>query len=457
MWQIQEAKARVVRVPNALLEGVCPEGLDPSDSGTYPRATTMLFLMGTRESVVSRPRLLRALFALSLAMGSTSCMWLDDFDKFKIGDAGALPDAQTSQGKADAGPGDRCRDVNCGKMDAECMRGMCDPATGECKAVAVEDGQTCFDGNPCSSGDVCRAGECAGEPIDCSSWDLACSQGMCDPATGACVFGPTMSKSCDDANPCTLDDRCSDQGVCDGTAAAAGAKCDDFNDCTGTADKADACDGSKGCQPGGPVAQGTSCNDDNECTNNERCNSTGSCVGAPTREGQPCERDCTSNTTCQKGECAPPSGDALGYAPKCLQNYCHGLTSLCRDEWKHDRVCQCGCGDDSDCNDACSPHMCVSQSDHKAARWCDKDGKAIDNCPDSLKGDGKCDCGCQFVDPDCSGGACCSDAGKDGCTNAFVRSCVCDAPTTKDDSCCTGDWTQRCADLAVNLGCMVCP
>jgi hypothetical protein len=424
----------------------------------------MLFPNRTRETVVSHSRLLRVLFAASIAMGfmsSTGCVWLDDFGKFKVGDAGASvdgPDAQTGQKQTDAGPGDRCRDVNCGKMDAECMRGTCDPATGECKAVAVEDGQSCFDGNPCSSGDRCRAGECAGEAIDCSSWDLVCSQGMCDPETGACSFGPSMSQTCDDANACTVDDRCNADGLCDGSPAAAGTTCNDFNDCTGTADKSDACDGARTCTPGGSLPMGTTCNDDNECTNNDRCNSSGRCRGANVREGQACETACASNTTCQSGDCKPPSGATVAYDNGCFLNLCHGLNRICRAEWQNDRVCHCGCDfKDSDCEDACSPRMCVSHANHKAARWCDKDGQAIDNCPDSLKGDGKCDCGCQFVDPDCNGGACCSDAGKNGCDNAFVRSCVCEHETNGDDSCCKDGWTQHCADLAVNLGCMLCP
>jgi len=416
----------------------------------------MLFTPCTRESVVSLPRLLRALLAVALALGCAQCMWLDDFDKFKIGDAGAV-DARTGQMTADGGPADRCRDVNCGKMDAECVRGMCDPETGECKAVPVADGQSCFDGNACSSGDVCRAGECVGEPIDCSSWDLECSQGMCDPATGACVFGPGMSQACDDANACTSNDRCSDTGVCLGSNVAAGSPCSDFEDCTGTADKPDQCDDNGKCQRGASLPAGTSCDDDNECTTSDRCNTSGRCDGSATREGQPCRTACTSNTTCRNGDCVPPADSAPAYDSGCVLNLC-GSTRICQEDWRNDRVCQCGCGyDDADCDDACSPRMCVNGANHKAARWCDRDGKAIGNCPDSLKGDGKCDCGCQFTDPDCEGGACCSATGEAGCDNAFVEACVCQHETNPDEECCTGSWTQRCAELAVSLGCAVCP
>ena len=413
-------------------------------------------------SSARHPLLLRALFAASLALGCTHCVWLDDFDKFKIGDAGT-PDAQSGQSRSDAG-GDRCRGVTCGQLDGECVRGSCDPATGECKTVAVPDGQSCFDGNPCTTGDTCKAGECMGQALDCGSWDLECSQGMCDPASGACVFGPNvMSKPCNDANDCTSDDRCAADGSCTGTNVAAGTTCSDFEKCTGTNDKPDQCDGNGSCKPGAPLPAGDECDDGNECTNPDRCASNGSCRGTPIREGQPCQASCSSNTTCQAGTCAPPKGAAPAYNPRCVLNLCGGLETICQDRWMKDRVCECGCGyEDTDCSDACTPRMCASNAatGHKATRWCGRDGKAIDNCPDSLKGDGKCDCGCQFKDPDCEGGACCSDTGKAGCDNKFVEDCVCKHETNADASCCGdkgGTWTQRCADLAVNLGCMICP
>jgi hypothetical protein len=101
--------------------------------------------------------------------------------------------------------------------------------------------------------------------------------------------------------------------------------------------------------------------------------------------------------------------------------------------------------------------MCQTLGDHQAARWCDDTGKPADNCPDELKSDGKCDCGCQFDDPDCNGGSCCSGTGDAGCDNSYVEECVCARGLNGDPSCCTGEWTDRCAELAVNLGCMLCP
>jgi hypothetical protein len=101
--------------------------------------------------------------------------------------------------------------------------------------------------------------------------------------------------------------------------------------------------------------------------------------------------------------------------------------------------------------------MCQALGDHKAARWCDTAGKSASNCPDSLKNDGKCDCGCQFEDPDCNGKACCSGTGTKGCNDSYIEECVCDRRPNGDPSCCTAEWTDRCAELALNLGCMLCP
>jgi hypothetical protein len=304
------------------------------------------------------------------------------------------------------------------------------------------------------------AGTCVGQMRDCSAYDDECSQGICDTETGGCGFGPNrMSQPCDDLNPCTLNDRCTDQGLCEAESKApSGTSCTDYNVCTGTSGEPDACDAAGRCTPGGGVAAGTRCDDDNECTSPDACDGDGECTGSAVREGEGCNSGCTGNTTCQRGACQPKNGAVPAYDKQCFLNWC-GRASLCQASWEHDRVCDCGCEfSDPDCND-CSPRMCESDqaNGHPATSWCDQSGKAIGNCPESLKGDGKCDCGCQFVDPDCGGGSCCGATGKAGCGNEFVQQCVCERQGDAEPSCCTDGWTQRCADLAVAWGCMVCP
>jgi hypothetical protein len=430
------------------------------------------------------------LWLLVLVWGSAGCIWLDDFGKFKIGDAGVVaPDASDAQsgdthqdahapGAADAAEdartpevdaqpdtgsereaGGRCRRVDCTALDSECSHGVCDPKTGECSAMPRSEGDSCFDGNPCSQNDRCREGRCVGQQIDCSEYDDDCSQGVCDPTVGGCTYGPTrMSLACDDANPCTLNDRCGDSGCIGGMPAPTTMTCNDYNDCTGTSAMPDHCSGEGRCLEGADVAAGTNCNDDSECTAADSCDGNGACTGMAVREGERCQTKCTANTRCKAGVCQPDANAVPDHDPRCVLNLC-GEESLCRPEWEHDRVCHCGCSfNDPDCNE-CSAQMCLSDAplSHSAQRWCNGNGSAIDNCPDSLKGNGRCDCGCQFVDPDCSGGACCSATGRAGCDNAFVENCVCQHPTDADASCCTGAWTARCATLAVGLGCMICP
>ena len=447
-----------------------------------------------------------------------SCVLIDDFGKFKIkartsdaaaddggsamrsdagSDAGSTKDAsggcknedcskldsdcahgECRDGACKAVPikdgescgGDRCMlckngecnaPKDCKSLDGDCAQGKCNPSTGACEASPANEGKTCFDKNPCSYDETCQAGTCSGKALNCSAYDDECSQGVCDPAAGGCTFGPNrMSQPCDDANPCTLNDKCSSAGRCESTEKApVGTACDDFNPCTGTNAEPDACNSEGDCGVGGSKPEGTVCNDDNECTINDACDDSGLCFGDPTREGERCNTACSKNTVCLAGICKPLGGAVPDYDKRCFLQWC-GFASLCEDRWSHDRLCDCGCPfSDPDCND-CSMRMCESDStrNHRATVWCDQTGKAIGNCPDSLKGNGRCDCGCQFTDPDCSGGACCGPTGKGGCGNDFIQECVCGKDQSNSDkSCCNDKWTQRCADLAVALGCMLCP
>jgi hypothetical protein len=429
---------------------------------------------------------------MALLTHGAGCIWLDDFGKFKIVDGGVAPDASDAQTgpaqpdahvvdaahpadarapDADARSGDEdaeapardaggsCTGVDCSKLDSDCTRGVCDPRTGTCSAEARRGGQSCFDDNPCSQNDRCADGRCVGQQIDCSAFDDECSQGVCDPQVGGCTYGPTrQSLPCDDVNPCTLNDRCTDQGCVAESDAPTTTNCTDFNACTGTSATPDHCDGAGACLPGAPGPSGTKCDDDSECTAADQCDGSGNCDGMPVREGEPCQTKCTSNTRCRAGACETVANATPEHDPRCVLNLC-GEASICRPEWEHDLVCHCGCDFlDPDCNE-CSARMCQTDVSlkHSAQRWCDDNGKAIDNCPDSLKGNGRCDCGCQFSDPDCSGGSCCAATGHAGCDNAFVQACLCQHETNPEPSCCTGQWTARCATLAVGLGCMVCP
>src|SRR5512139_1630815 len=61
------------------------------------------------------------------------------------------------------------------------------------------------------------------------------------------------AQSCDDFDPCTRSDMCTEEGFCMGTPGGSGS-CDDGNDCTVN----DRCDAELGCT-GDPGTPGTSC------------------------------------------------------------------------------------------------------------------------------------------------------------------------------------------------------
>jgi hypothetical protein len=351
---------------------------------------------------------------------------------------------------------------DCTEFDGPCTKGVCNPSDGMCGTSNVNEGMGCFDNEPCTVSEKCSEGKCSGPQRDCSGFNDECSEGVCQKDTGMCTYGtPNTSRACNDFNPCTVNDRCDASGRCIPTGdASAGAACDDINACTGTLLNPDACDGSGNCVGGAFVLAGSACSDDNECTDPDACNARGVCTGAAVREGQACETACKTDNKCRQGVCLDAQGSQLGYRAQCYFNWCDS-ESVCQPRWQHDGNCDCGCDFvDPDCND-CSARMCEAKPTfrHKAAKWCDAMGKAINLCPESLKGDGKCDCGCQFEDPDCAGGSCCGPTGVAGCGDAFVEDCVCERQmgSDADPSCCGQQWTQRCANLAVQLGCMVCP
>lgn len=132
---------------------------------------------------------------------------------------------------------------------------------------------------------------------DCGDLDGPCSRGVCS-TSKRCEARPLSNVACDDEDPCTRDDVCTD-GLCKGDAFT----CDDGLSCTD-----DVCDGRGGCSF--PVASG-------------RCFIEGTCHDAGTPhptipcrvcvegrawsllDGGPCDDgdECTLATTCEAGVC----------------------------------------------------------------------------------------------------------------------------------------------------------
>ena len=91
-----------------------------------------------------------------------------------------------------------------------CLPGLCDPASGSCVFTLAADGTLCDDSDPCTLGDLCEGGLCIGAPLDCDDGDLCNGEEHCDPFVGGCLPGAPVD--CSDDNVCT-DDDCID-GVC---------------------------------------------------------------------------------------------------------------------------------------------------------------------------------------------------------------------------------------------------
>ena len=126
--------------------------------------------------------------------------------------------------------------------------------------------------NACSSGTGIRGESCSNS--DSCECGLFCDDGQCAPYrrpyqgcrcpneqsptlgfTQSCDAN-TEGVSCNDLNPCTIDDRC-DNGACKGDPTPYPASCDDGNSCTA----GDVCAGSV-CQ-GQEKADGSYCDDQN--------------------------------------------------------------------------------------------------------------------------------------------------------------------------------------------------
>jgi hypothetical protein len=115
----------------------------------------------------------------------------------------------------------------------------CNPATGACVFTIKTEGSSCDDGNKCTVNDVMKGGACTpGAPLTCDDKNSN-TEDTCNPATGACIFTiKPEGSSCDDKNPCTVNDVMKGGACTPGTPLT----CDDNNPTTG-----DTCDPKSGC------------------------------------------------------------------------------------------------------------------------------------------------------------------------------------------------------------------
>jgi len=129
--------------------------------------------------------------------------------------------------------------------------------------------ESCDDSNPCTLNDVCSGGVCSGTTKDCSSYDTQCKYGACNTTSGACYAANRPNNtSCNDSLWCTKNDYCY-SGNCIGEERCPNAQCRSL-DCN---ESTDTC---------GLASAGTSCDDGNSGTFSDKCDAYGNCVGSST-------------------------------------------------------------------------------------------------------------------------------------------------------------------------------
>lgn len=193
-----------------------------------------------------------------------------------------------------------------------CLPESCDPNAGCVSSIAP--------GIECPLADKCVVlAECSSqglcEPVEYRYCENSnCKEGKCNPTTGLCDYEFFNDKQCNDSNPCTVDDTCTN-GSCKGTYIQGNCSCSTDEDCE-TYDNSDLCDGQLTCIEGSCQIAGDSivtC----PIAPQEACFSwqcdpgSGNCVKNFDPEGTPCsdQNKCTKLDQCHAGEC---SGVAAG-------------------------------------------------------------------------------------------------------------------------------------------------
>ncbi len=84
-----------------------------------------------------------------------------------------------------------------------CTDDACDPANGLC-VFTPDDTNPCTDNSLCTS-DACVAGQCVSTVIVVCDDSNQCTDDVCDPLTGLCVFTIDDTNACSDGDACTVD------------------------------------------------------------------------------------------------------------------------------------------------------------------------------------------------------------------------------------------------------------
>lgn len=169
-------------------------------------------------------------------------------------------------------------------------------------------------------------------------------------AVVACIALPVCTsaqQSCDDIDPCTINDACQADGSCHGTAVAAGTPCTPFftNGCTVSATCQQPFPGLSFCTPVEMAPDGTACTIPGLDLSylggcgTTACNSGFCLIKAVQGNGTPCNYPsadafgaCFIAATCESGACAPQLMQCPQGADMCTVNFCNPDTGGCDSE-----------------------------------------------------------------------------------------------------------------------------
>ena len=268
-----------------------------------------------------------------------------------------------------------------------------DPLTGACGC-----GETCQSGTcvfTACDGKVCGDNGCGGLCGSCDESLDPCTANAC--LNGECVHGHSEGV-CDDGDPCTVNDNCS-QGVCAGEADPA-CQCSVDEDCIVYED-GDLCNGSTHCvaqacvvDPATVVVCDVDALEPGVCEQ-ARCEpTTGDCLTVPRLDGTPCD-----------------DADACSDADVCVAGLCVGKPVTCDDD---DPCTDAGCdpldgcvftNNDADCDDgdACTEE---DQCDEGVCLGAEVPGCECGHDEDCLVFEDEDHCNGKLV---CVGGSCLTD------------------------------------------------
>ena len=237
---------------------------------------------------------------------------------------------------------DLCDDSN------TCTTDGCNPVNG---CFHNSNTVSCDDGNPCTENDKCANKICtAGTTRSCTDnnpcTDDICNANLCQGASCTpddyCQHTKKLDNtSCDDGDPCYINDYCL-SGICTpGTAR----NCTDSNDCT-----VDTCDKNYSGYCRHTAMPGEGCDDGNQCTENDYCDSVGACQPGPD------SKNCTDDNVCTTDGC----NSQLGCYYNANSNSCDDKNACTSNDYCQNKVCKSGqtvtCNDSKACTtDWCDP------------------------------------------------------------------------------------------------------